>query len=140
MGPRFQLSRSVRQGCLLALTLFLFFVEAMSWYPSSCEVGLQGLRLPIRGEDLLDAEFADDTAMYLDGTMPNLLWFHEAMKFFCAALGAKINWHKSCGLWGLGRASRPNGCLVLSSSGFLLGLQCGTWDAILAWTSWLSSR
>ena len=68
-GPRFQWTRLVQQGYPLAPTLFLFFSKAMSWYLSSCEVGLQGLRLPIQGEDLLDAEFADDTAMYLEGTI-----------------------------------------------------------------------
>ena len=60
---------------------------------------LQGLCLPIRGEDLLDAKFADDMAMYLEGTMPSLLCFQEAIKVFYAASRAKINWHKSCGFW-----------------------------------------
>ena len=69
-------------------------------------MGLQGLRLPIRGEDLLDTEFADDMAMYLDGTMPNLLRFQEAIEVFCAALGAKINWHKSSGIW-VGQGKPP---------------------------------
>ena len=57
------------------------------------------MRLPIKGEYLLDEKFADNTSMYLEGTMPNLLRFKEAMEVFCAASGAKINWHKSCGLW-----------------------------------------
>ena len=39
------------------------------------ETGLQGLRLPIQEEELLDAEFADDIAMYLAGHEANLSRF-----------------------------------------------------------------
>ena len=105
-GERFALTRSVRQGCPLAPTLFLFFAEAMSSFLASQEVGLQGLRLPIREETVLDAEFADDTAMYLRGHEANLRRFEGALEIFCAASGAQINWHKSCGFW-TGRGSPP---------------------------------
>ena len=98
-GERFALSRSVRQGCPLAPTLFLFFAEAMSSYLGSQRVGLKGLRLPLQEEELLDAEFADDTAVYLQGREANLVCFQEALERFCDALGAKINWHKLCGFW-----------------------------------------
>ena len=30
-------------------------------------IGLKGLRLPVREEELLDAEFANDTTVYLQG-------------------------------------------------------------------------
>ena len=98
-GDRFRISRSVRQGCPLAPFLFLFFAEAMSSFLSARDTGLQGLRLPIRDEEILDAEFADDTAMYLEGNEVNLLRFQAALEVFCVASGAKINWHKSCGFW-----------------------------------------
>ena len=98
-GERFSISRSVRQGCPLAPTLFLFLAEAMSNFLSDQDTGLRGLRLPIRDEDLLDAEFADDTAMYLAGDEDNLARFQTALETFCDALGAKINWNKSCGFW-----------------------------------------
>ena len=51
-GERFSISRSVRQGCPLAPTLFLFFAEAMSSFLAAQDTGLQGLRLPVR-EDAL---------------------------------------------------------------------------------------
>ena len=105
-GERFALTRSVRQGCPLAPTLFLFFAEAMSSFLASQEVGLQGLRLPIREEELLDAEFADDTAMYLQGQLANLRCFERALETFCDASGAQINWHKSCGFW-IGQGDPP---------------------------------
>ena len=74
-GERFSISRSIRQGCPLAPTLFLFFAKAMSSFLVAQETGLQGLRLPIREEALLDAKFADDMAMYLDGHEDNLARF-----------------------------------------------------------------
>ena len=90
-GERFTLSRSVRQGCPLAPTLFLFFAEAMSSFLAAQDSGLQGLRLPVREEELLDAEFADDTAAYLHGHEANLTRFQTALEQFCDASGAKIN-------------------------------------------------
>ena len=98
-GDLFPISRSVRQGCPLAPTLFLFFAEAMSSFLGDQGTGLQGLRLPIREDDLLDAEFADDTAVFLAGQEENLSRFQDALELFCDASGAKINWHKSCGFW-----------------------------------------
>ena len=53
----------------------------------------------------MDAEFADDTAMYLAGQADNLARFETALKSFCETSGAKINWHKSCGFW-LGEGAR----------------------------------
>ena len=93
-GERFSISRSVCQGCPLAL-----FAKAMSSFLVAQETGLQGLRLLIREEALLDAEFVDDTAMYLDGHEDNLTRFQSALEIFCDALSAKISWHKSCGFW-----------------------------------------
>ena len=92
--------------CPLAPTLFLFFVEAISSFLASREVGLHGLRLPIREEELLDAEFADDIAMYLHGQEANLRCFERALETFCDASGAHINWHKSCGFW-IGQRDPP---------------------------------
>ena len=99
-GERFRLSRSVRQGCPLAPFLFLFVAEAMSTFLTAQDTGLRGLQLPIRtAEELLDSEFADDTAVYLQGGEENLRRFASAMERFCRASGALINWHKSCGFW-----------------------------------------
>ena len=50
--------------------------------------------MPVREEELLDAEFADDTAVFLEGQEENLSRFQRALETFCDAFGAKINWHK----------------------------------------------
>ena len=96
-GPSFALSRSIRQGCPLAPFLFLFFAETMSVYLTAEEVGLRGLQMPIREEALLDAEFADDTCLYLQGQEANLMRAKCAIATFCRASGALINWHKTVG-------------------------------------------
>ncbi len=95
-GSSIQLTRSVRQGCPLAPFLFLFFAEAMSCYLNHMSTGLKGI---ISGMEVLDAEFADDTGLYLEGTIENLLKAEHALGVFCEAAGAKINWHKTVGLW-----------------------------------------
>ena len=105
-GASFKLSRSVRQGCPLAPFLFLFFAEAMSIYLTATTTGLQGLSLPVTGEEILDAEFADDIGLFLKGTKSNLQQAEMAIDTFCKASGAKINWSKTVGFW-VGKEAPP---------------------------------
>lgn len=74
-GDYFTLSRSFKQGYPLALLLFIFFDEVMSGFLIAHDVGLQGLSLPILEEELPDAKFANDTAMFLTGCEANLIRF-----------------------------------------------------------------
>ena len=96
-GPNFTLSRSVRQGCPLAPFLFLFFAEVMCILLAAEDVGLWGLQMPIHEEALLDAEFADDTNLYLEGHEANVARAEHAIETFCAASSARINWCKTIG-------------------------------------------
>ena len=60
--------------------------------------GLRGMRLPIRDDaDLLDSEYADDTALYVQDDIDSLERVRHSLEVFCLAAGAKINWHKSVG-------------------------------------------
>ena len=68
-------------------------------YLSAEEIGLRGLQLPTRGEDLLDAEFADDTGLFLHGQEANLIREEEALQTFGGASGSLINWYKSVAFW-----------------------------------------
>lgn len=72
ISERCAIARSTRQGCLLAPSLSLFFAKVMHYCLTAQETGLRGFRLPICEEDLLDAKFADDSAMYLAGRKNNL--------------------------------------------------------------------
>ena len=50
----FQISQSVRQGCLLAPYLFQFFAEAMSLFLNVEEFGLTGIAMPRDGTNVVD--------------------------------------------------------------------------------------
>jgi hypothetical protein len=57
-----------------------------------------GLSLP-RGGLIRDQTFANDTALYLQGTPSNLDKAQKVLTTFSAASGAKVNWHKSAAIW-----------------------------------------
>ncbi|MCO5568395.1 hypothetical protein L7F22_022094 [Adiantum nelumboides] len=61
--------------------------------------GLRGLQLLVRGEELLDSEFADDTSLYLHGQEANLVSAEQALQTFCIASRALINWCKAVAFW-----------------------------------------
>ena len=75
--------------------MYLTLTAAMT----AAKVGLRGLQLPIRGEELLDSEFADDTGLYLHGQEANLERAEQALHTFCIASGALINWRKTVAFW-----------------------------------------
>jgi hypothetical protein len=56
------------------------------------------LSLP-RGGLIRNQTFADDTALYLQGTPSNLDKAQKVLTTFCAASRAKVNWHKSAAIW-----------------------------------------
>jgi hypothetical protein len=60
--------------------------------------GVEGLTLP-RGGLIRDQTFADDTALYLQGSPANLDRAQEVLRIFCRASGAKVNWKKSAAIW-----------------------------------------
>ncbi len=59
---------------------------------------VEGLTLP-KGGLVRDQTFADDTALYLQGSPPNLDMAQNVLNVFCRASEAKINWHKSTTIW-----------------------------------------
>ena len=98
MGERFHLERSVRQGRSLAPYLFLFFVEAMTYYLRARTTGIRRVCLPIKEDsELLDSEYANDTTLYVQDDEMTLERVRLALEVFCSAAGAKINWNKSVG-------------------------------------------
>jgi hypothetical protein len=65
--------------------------------------GVKGLAFPGGGK-ITDQTFADDTALYLQGTRDNMERTQKILDIFYKALGAKINWHKTTVIW----ASKKN--------------------------------
>ena len=92
LGQAFSISRSVRQGCLLAPFLYLMIGEAFSNVENIR--GLQWLE-----DQILDCQFADDTTLYVQGSHNNLCRVQRVIDSFCYASGAGINWNKSVGFW-----------------------------------------
>ena len=60
--------------------------------------GVQGLRLP-DNSTITNQMFADDTLLLLDGTKDNLDRALTVIERFGATSGAKLNLHKSVGIW-----------------------------------------
>ncbi len=124
-GCHFQLSRSVRQGCPLAPYLFLFVARSMSYFLRAQSSQLQGLHLPIAGEqDFLDQEYADDTLLYALYTPGVLDTIKELLSGFCAASGAKVNWNKSFGI-PVGSDEQPTWGIIDGFTWLQRGKSCG---------------
>ena len=94
----FKLQRSVRQGCPLAPYLFLLTVDVLGQMLQHPDCRVQGLRLP-DNTSITNQMFADDTLLLLDGNPENMDRAINVINRFGAASGAKLNLHKSIGLW-----------------------------------------
>ncbi len=97
-GPTFQLARSVRQGCPLAPYLFILATDVLGHMLADPRYKVEGLTLP-RGGLVRDQTFADDTALYLQGSPSNLDRAQNVLNIFCQASRAKVNWHKLAAIW-----------------------------------------
>ena len=100
----FQLQRSVRQGCTLAPYLFLLTVDILGQMLQHPTCGVKGLELP-DNTSITNQMFAGDTMLFLDGTLDNMDRALDVINRFGAASGAKLNLHKSVGIW-LSQAER----------------------------------
>ena len=94
----FKLQRSVRQGCPLAPYLFLLTVDVLGQMLQHPDCEVRGLRLPDRSI-ITNQMFADDTLLLLEGNPDNMDKALEVINRFGAASGARLNLHKSVGLW-----------------------------------------
>ena len=101
----FKLQRSVRQGCPLAPYLFLLTVDVLGQMLQHPTHSVKGLLLP-DNTYITNQMFADDTLLFLDGTPDTLDKALNVITKFGAASGAKLNLHKSVGLW-LAHRERP---------------------------------
>lgn len=85
------LERSIRQGCLIASLLFVIAADALFYILRAKELGppLKGISLP-NGEVLHNAQFADDTSLFLGLSEENFEIACKRISFFCVASGSKI--------------------------------------------------
>jgi hypothetical protein len=66
VGPTFQLTRSVREGCPLAPYLFIIATDILGYMLADPRHGIECLMLP-KGGRIRDQTFANDIALYLKG-------------------------------------------------------------------------
>jgi hypothetical protein len=74
----------------LAPYLFILATDVLGHMMADPKHGVEGLSLP-RGGLIRDQTFADDTALYLQGSPTNMDRAQEVLKIFCRASKAKIN-------------------------------------------------
>jgi hypothetical protein len=94
----FQLSRSIRQGCPLVPFLYLFVADCLR-YLLDKDAKIKGLKLPGNVGEIIDQEYADDTNMYLEGSLENLNNTKGALEIYTLDSGTQINWNKSQAIW-----------------------------------------
>ncbi len=98
VGSAFPLAKSVSQGCPLSPYLFILATDVLGHMLDDRRFGIEGLTLPGRRE-IRDQTFADDTALYLQGTCGNMERTQRVLDIFCKASGAKVNWNKTAAIW-----------------------------------------
>ncbi|XP_059070573.1 uncharacterized protein LOC131040178 [Cryptomeria japonica] len=95
-SPNFALTRLIRQGCPLALALFVLVVDAMFYILKDFSITppVKAISLPNRDE-IVNIQFADDTAILLNLEEDNLDALLKNIELFCLASGSRIALHKS---------------------------------------------
>jgi len=97
-GRAFPLAKSVRQGCPLSPYLFIMATDVLGHMLDDPRFGVEGLTL-LGGRKIRDQTFADDTALYLQGTHENMERTQRVLDIFCKASGTKVNWNKTAAIW-----------------------------------------
>ncbi len=97
-GSAFPLTRSVRQGCPLSPYLFILAMDVLGHMLDNPRFGVEGLTL-LRGRKIKDQTFADDMALYVQGTRENMERTQRVLDIFCKTSGAKVNWNKTAAIW-----------------------------------------
>lgn len=88
----FELSRSIRQGYPLALSLFVIASDALFYMlrDNSHSPRVKGISLPDDSE-LINIQFADDTTLFFELSKENLDALSTKLSLFSEAAGAKIS-------------------------------------------------
>lgn len=92
VGPKFGITRGVRQGDPLSCLLFDLAIESLAEMLRSS--GLHGIHLEGASERVLSNLFADDTTIFLGG-YDNINILFRVLKAWCRTSGAKFNIDKT---------------------------------------------
>lgn len=97
VGPKFQVTRSVRQGCPLSALLYVLCIEPLAEAIRK-DPSFDGFKMPAAQEEIRLSQYADDTNTVVTSERSiatTLRWF----SIYGKASGAKINESKCKGLW-----------------------------------------
>jgi len=97
IGPKFPVTRSVRQGCPLSALLYVLCIEPLAEAIRK-DPAFDGLKLPAAQEEIRISQYADDTNTIVTSERSietTLKWFDV----YGMASGARINKGKCTGLW-----------------------------------------
>ena len=97
IGPKFSVTRSVRQGCPLSALLYVLCIEPLAEAIRK-DGAFDGLKLPAAHEEIRISQYADDTNTIVTSERSietTLKWF----EVYGRASGARINKGKCVGLW-----------------------------------------
>lgn len=96
LSDSFPLGRSIRQGCPLALALFVIASDALYYIlrDNSISPAVKGISLP-NDDELINCHFADDTAIFFEAGADNFEALQNKLSFFCTISGARLSHSKS---------------------------------------------
>lgn len=88
----FPLSRSIRQGCPFAPTLFVIVAEALFYIlrDNTLSPKVRGLHLP-NNDELINSHFSNDTAIFFELSENNLKNLQVKLDLFCTISGARVS-------------------------------------------------
>ena len=92
LSDSFTVHRGVRQGDPLSPTLFVLCIECLA---SALRASSQYVGLQLGSSNVKISLFADDTIIYLDGTVNQFEIVSAIFTKFATFSGCTINWNKS---------------------------------------------
>ena len=101
LGNNFKVERGVRQGCPIALYLFLIIEEALihTIKKAITKGKLKGITLPGGKKQQSISQYADNSSFMVRGEKKYVDKLVRLLKVFSATLAMEINWKKSSAYW-----------------------------------------
>jgi len=90
---------------LIFFSYFIVVMDALGFMLNDSKYGIKVFKLP-DGKWDLDASLADDTSLYLLGTIRNLNKMYKILDTYCITLGSRVSWDKTNAIW-TAKTARP---------------------------------